>query len=62
MKIDMKTAIWLVDKMQNDRSVFPIGFEECPACGAMYLPMLEHRCDRTIEVTSHEVEDPEIMN
>lgn len=54
MKMDLKTAEWLIDKMQNDQSVFPIGYEECEKCGASYIPSLGHDCNKVIEIPTHE--------
>lgn len=60
MKLDLKTAEWLVDKMENDRSVFPIGFEECEKCGAAYIPNLGHDCNKVIEVQTQEYDDEQM--
>ena len=49
-RMDLNTAIWLVDKAKNDRSVFPVAFEECEKCGADYIAELGHDCKRTIEL------------
>lgn len=59
MILDLKSAEWLVYKMQNDVSVFPIEFEECEKCGAMYLPQIEHDCNKTIKVIAHKMENDE---
>lgn len=57
VKLDLKTAQCIVDKAVNDRSVFPIEFEECEKCGAAYIPELGHDCDKIIEVSCHTQEE-----
>lgn len=57
MKIDLKTAEYIADKAQNDRSVFPIAFEECEKCGAAYIPSLGHDCNKIFDLIMHEVEE-----
>lgn len=56
-KMDLKTAEYIVDKVQNDPSVFPVEFQECPLCGAQYIEELGHDCKNVIELTWHEVEE-----
>lgn len=57
VKMDLKTAQYITDKAVNDRSVFPIEFEECEKCGAAYIPELGHDCNETIEISCHEWEE-----
>lgn len=57
VKMDLKTAQYITDKAVNDRSVFPIEFEECEKCGAAYIPELGHDCNKTIEIPCHTQED-----
>lgn len=57
VKLDLKTAQYITDKAVNDRSVFPIGFEECEKCGAAYIPELGHDCSKIIEIPCHTQED-----
>ena len=54
-KMDINTAGWLADKMVNDTNVFPVEFEECEKCGAMYIKELGHDCDKTIMMPWHVV-------
>ena len=50
-KMDLKSAIYLVDKAKNDRSAFPLEFTECEHCGADYIADLGHDCnEKTIEL------------
>ena len=56
-KMDLKTAEYIVDKVQNDPSVFPVEFQECPLCGAQYIEELGHDCKNVIELTWHEYEE-----
>ena len=56
-KMDLNTAMWLVDKAENDRSVFPVTFEECERCGADYIAELGHDCNNTIELDWNQKED-----
>jgi len=56
-KMDLNTAMWLVDKAENDRSVFPVTFEECEHCGADYIAKLGHDCNNTIELDWKQKED-----
>ena len=58
-KMDLKTAEYIVDKVQNDPSVFPVEFQECPLCGAQYIEELGHDCNNVIELTWHEYEEGE---
>lgn len=50
-KMDLKSAIYLVDKAKNDRSAFPLEFTECEVCGVDYIADLGHDCnEKTIEL------------
>ena len=61
MKIDLDTAIWITDKVENDRSVFPIKLIECEKCNAVYMPDLGHDCKRIIDVPHHEYSEDDII-
>ena len=56
-KMDLRTAEYIVDAAQVDDSVFPVEFEECEKCGAMYLEELGHDCDNVIELPCHKWEE-----
>ncbi len=58
-KMDIETAKYIADKAQNDRSVFPVEFEECERCGAQYIKALGHDCKNVIELTWHEYDEGE---
>ena len=57
MRMDLTTAQWLVDKMQNDLSVFPVEFNVCEKCGASYIAAIPHVCKNTIDIPMHPVKE-----
>lgn len=57
LKMDVETAKYVADKARNDSSVFPMEFEECEQCGALYIKALGHDCGNTVEVPTHDVEE-----
>lgn len=56
-KMDLKIAEYIIDAAQVDFSIFPVEFEVCEKCGAMYLEELGHDCDNVIELPCHEWEE-----
>lgn len=56
-KMDLKAAEYMMDKLKNDMSAFPIEFCECEKCGADYIEKLGHDCSKVIELTWHTKED-----
>ena len=50
--MDAKTARWIIDNFENP-DAFPVEFEECPKCGAIYIKDLGHDCKNVFEVPLH---------
>ena len=56
MKMDLRTAEWIKDNVDN-KEAFPIQFSECEKCGALFITSLPHDCNKVVEVPVHEVSD-----
>lgn len=56
LKMDIDTLKYIVDKAKNDLSAFPVEYEECENCGAVYVKGIGHKCGNVVEVPVHETE------